>query len=740
MPYKTFADDRTYLTEKFRTLELDPASGADQETIENDIAELECRLADEGTPRAVVKARLFEYICANVRIGLSKHDLFPAFGCTDRNRRPVRKMLWKWADEITKKNCPAEWDEVAQLNRAGFHTIWRDFDHSVPDWHAVLELGFSGLRDRAREYRKKREEAGGLTAHAAAYFDGLEITSGAILNCIDRLIALAEVHPDAAHPRIIAQKNGLIRLRNNAPRSLYEALLLSYLYFIFGEHFDHIQVRSLGNLDRMLFPYFERDLQNGTLTEEGAREIFACYFMQWGSINNYWGQPFYLGGTKADGTTEYNELSYLILDVYDKLNITTPKIQLKIAANTPQKLLNTAFEMSRKRQRSLVFISEDNIRRIMMSYGHTAEEARTCDIRGCYELAVRGAGNETGAAHVNLLKAVELVFNNGVDPVTGCTIACKIKPLSEIGSFDEFFRTWLDYAGSITGKVLDYNDLLEKDLDLINPGSVISLSIRNSLETALDGFSRGCVYNNSTILLCGLATTVDALMAVKKFVFDKKEVTLNELKEILAANWEGHELLRQKALRSKEKYGNGREDVDFYANVIIKNLTRMINGRPNARGGEYRASGHCARQFITMGELTGATPDGRHAGDEFSKNLSPTMGADTNGVTALLKSIGTLDCVDLPGDFPLDIMLHPTTVQGEDGLNVMRSVLFEGFRRNCLSIQFNIVDAATLKKAQEEPGNYEGLQIRVCGWNVRFNDICRKEQDAYIERAMQISE
>lgn len=740
MPYKNYAEDRTYLTEKFRTLELDPSTGADQESIESGIETLAQDLEAQGLHRAVVKARLFEYICMNVRLGFSKHDFFPAFGCTDRNRRPVRKMLWKWADEVTAENCAEQWLDAAARNRAGIHTVWRDFDHSVPDWQAVLDLGFTGLRDRAREYRKKREGSSPLTADAAGYFDSLEITANAILNCIDRLIALAQTHPDAAHPRIAAQKNALTHLRNGAPRSLYEALLISYLYFIFGEHFDHIQVRSLGNLDRMLLPYYERDLKNGTLTTEGARELFACYFMQWGSINNYWGHPFYLGGTKADGSTEYNELSYLILDVYDKLDITTPKIQLKIASNTPRKLLDTAFEMVRKRQRALVFVSEENIRRIMMSYGHTAEEARTCDIRGCYEIAARGAGNETGSCHINLLKIVELIFNDGTDPVTGYNVACKTKKLEEIGSFDEFFRVWLDYARSVTASTLDHCDVLEKDLDRINPGGVVSLTVQNSLETALDAFTRGYVYNNTAILLCGLATTVDALMAVKKFVFDRKEVTLAEFKTILASNWKGHELLRLKALRSKEKFGNGLDEVDHYANVIVKNLTRMINGRPNARGGEYRASGHCARQFITMGELTGATPDGRRAGEEFSKNLSPAMGADTNGVTALLKSAGKLDCVDLPGDFPLDIMLHPTTVQGEAGLNVMQSVLFEGFRRNCLSIQFNIMDVEMLRKAQEKPEEYEGLQVRICGWNVRFNDICRKEQDAYIERAMQICE
>ena len=202
----------------------------------------------------------------------------------------------------------------------------------------------------------------------------------------------------------------------------------------------------------------------------------------------------------------------------------------------------------------------------------------------------------------------------------------------------------------------------------------------------------------------------------------------------------GAEKLRLRILRSRNKYGNGIPGVDCYAAALAHYFGGKLNLRPNSRGGWYQASGHSARTFIIMGERTGATPDGRRAGEEMSKNISPTMGADVNGVTALIDSATAIDCADLPGDFPLDVMMHPATVQGEEGLAAMRTLLYAYLAKYGMAIHFNIFDAAVLEDAQKHPEKYTGLQVRVCGWNVRFNDLAEKEQNAYIERARRIAE
>ena len=264
----------------------------------------------------------------------------------------------------------------------------------------------------------------------------------------------------------------------------------------------------------------------------------------------------------------------------------------------------------------------------------------------------------------------------------------------------------------------------------------MTLSTEHALKTRKDGFANGCPRGNNTgILSAGFGTTVDALLAVKEIVYEKKEMTLAELGKVMSENWKGHEALRLRMLRSRRKWGNNDPEANALGAELIDCFASQLNGMPNSRGGVFLAVGHSARQYLDLGAKTGATPDGRKNGDEMSKNLSPTMGADTEGATALVATLAASDVTKLPGDYPLDMMLHPSVCYGEKGLKAMRS-LVEIFHRNGGSvIQFTVFSAEELKDAQLHPEKYENLQVRVCGWNVRWNDLCKSEQDAYIRRA-----
>lgn len=736
MMYGTFEQDRPYLERKFRQEVCDPASGFDNETLKKNLMALASEL--EGLPHEIIKARAFSYVCENVRIDVNPQDWFVSFGCWNRHDRPLTALMFKWNDEVDAKYL-----QVGRLlneqNRSGASLVWKDFDHSVPDWDAVFHLGFPGLRERARHYRRERETSGELTEAAKTYFDGIEITYMAILKMLERFRDYALSHAEG-NERVLTVAEGLNTLIHGVPTNTYEVLQLVYLFFMFGEHIDRFQVRSLGNLDRTVYPYYCRDVQEKRYTVEQVREFFAYFLMQWASIDNYWGHPFYFGGTKANGESEINDLSYLILDVYDQLDIPTPKLQLKISPNTPTDFIDKALDMIRRGRNSIVFLSEPSIRRALLGLGCTEEEARTCAISGCYEFIPQARGNATAVGYINMLKPLELIFNNGVDPLTGIACGIKTGELSAMKTFDDFYAAYIRQLSHIIETVITCANDFEPYLHEINPAQVYSATIENSLQTAKDAFQDGSIYNISMILNAGFATAVDALMIVKESVFEKQEITLSEFRDILKANWVGHEKLRLKALRNNNKFGNGIDPVDFLAEGLARFLANKINLRPNARGGFYTASIHSARTFIVLGEKTGATPDGRLAGEEMSKNISPTMGMDVNGVTALVKSVTRIDSALFPGDFALDVMLHPATVQGEEGLAAMRTLLGTYMDKHGIAIHFNIFDANTLLDAQKHPEKYQGLQVRVCGWNVRFTDIAKKEQDQYIKRALNISE
>ena len=306
----------------------------------------------------------------------------------------------------------------------------------------------------------------------------------------------------------------------------------------------------------------------------------------------------------------------------------------------------------------------------------------------------------------------------------------------QLTTFNSFKAEYLRRLADVTDRCRKVAYEFEKVLSEVNSADCMTLATEHALKTRKDAFADGCPRgNNSTILSTGMGTAVDALLAVKELVYEKKEMSLADLGKIMAADWKGHEKLRLRMLRSKRKWGTNDPEANALGAELINCFSSKVNGKPNSRGGIFLASGHSARMYLNFAEKTGATPDGRKAGDELSKNLSPTMGADTEGATALVATLASSDVTKLPGDYPLDMMLHPSVCEGEKGLQAMKTLVRLFHRNGGSVIQFTVFSAEELRDAQKHPEKYENLQVRVCGWNVRWNDMTKKEQDAYIRRA-----
>ncbi len=712
--------------------EYDPGTGRSDEEIKQGLVELEKEYAT--SPHPVAKAKAIEYVLKNTRIDVNEHDYFIGLYTWDRVIEPT--TLDKWKNEVFTRILPEIDQSMNDLNESGAVSIWPDFDHVVPDWDSLMTLGFSGIRQRARDYRAMHERTRVLTPREEAFFDGIEIEYTAILAFVDRLYRYAQTKTNDKSAR---QAACLLHLRDGAPTDIYEAMQFIFLYFMISESVDCYQVRSLGNgLDATLYPFYQKDLQSGKYTRNEIRELLAYFLMQWASIGNYWGQPFYMGGTAADGTCLVNDLSHDILDVYRALGIYNPKIQIKYNHNIPLDFLNKVLDMIRVGQSSLVFCCEPGMWQAVMSYGASAEEARTMDIRGCYETGVRANEVCTATGYVNPLKAVVLALHDGIDPRTGKQVGVPVGAVSSFEEFEDFYTAFLKQYEHLIEETIRCANAYDPYMEYINPSSMYSATIKTDLERAYDGYGGGVKFNNSALLNCGLGTAVDAVMAVFELVYEKKEVTLAELKEILNRNWEGHETLRRKALHSSRKYGKNDTLTDMYATAISKFFCDRVNGRSNGRGGVYKAVLHSAMQFVWQGEKTEATPDGRKAGDEISKNASPTPGMDRNGATALIRSALKLHPSSYPESFCLDLMLHPSATEGEEGLAIMKSLLDVYTNNGGMSLQMNVFRAETLKDAQKHPEKYKNLQVRVCGWNVLWNNLSRAEQDAYIFRAENI--
>ena len=708
------SNDVGYLKRKWHTGVVDASKGLDAAGIQ---AEWRKIAAVAGEPWQIRKARMFALGCDRTAIGVSVHDWFPAVSPWSFHRgHPMKDVLKPRAAEVDRLRSPGLPRKIAAGTKDGSWVVWKDYSHCAPDWDDIISLGFPGMRKRLLDNWKDTD-----------YYRSRIIAADAMLRFVERLRSCAaEAAAETGDRRLEKQAESLGRLVAGKPLTSYDVLMFIYLEWVMGENFDFFQVRTLSNLDRILTPFYRADLAAGRTTEEEFRDQLAHFWWQWGSIDNYYGQPVYLGGTKADGTTEYTEVSRIILEVHDELALPTPKVHIKTGASTPDWVWRKTLDLAR-RQRSVTFCGEEPLARAITGLGYSAEQARTCAIWGCYEWGILDSCNDTIPSYISAIKPLEKLLQRAA--------AGKFDASDFAGFREEYFR--LLEKTSREARMLAFET--ERWVHEVNPSMLFSLSIGHSVKTGRDAFHDGTANgNNSHLLLVALGTAVDSLLAVEEIVYKERLMTLQELGAAMRSNWKGHEELRLKMLRSKRKWGNNVPDANALGREITRRFAKETNNLPNSRGGRFVSGGHSSRRFIDFGKKTGATPDGRKAGEELSKNLSPAMGVDTEGVTALINTIASIDPADMPMDLPLDVMLHPSAVAGEKGLDVMRAVTEVYHSKGLTLIQFNVFDAETLRDAQKNPRRYENLQVRVCGWNVRWNDLPKVQQDAYIRRAENI--
>lgn len=674
---------------------------------------------------AIRKARAMEFVLENTKILCDPRDLFPAINCVDR---PLYKtLIHDWEEEVFAI-LPGAKEEIAFLRAKGMARPALDYMHGVPVWDTLLELGFSGVLNRANEAKASLESKRTLNEEELAFFESIQISYEAIIRFVGRLAALAEKTDGCEN-----MAKALNSIKGGAATTFYEALMFEFLYFMISELVDLLPPRTLGNFDRLFYPYYQNDLKNG-VSEETLRTQLAYYFMQFTALGNYWGQPVYLGGTDGNGDTNINPLSYVFLDVYDKMGIYNPKIQIKYSLKIPEDFTLKALDMIRRGHNSIVFVSEDHIRKSLRYNGIDEREVVHTDVRGCYEFLLHGA-MDTEDQQINLLKPLEYVLHGGRDGLTGELIGLE-EPVC-FDTFEELFDAYKRQLKNLIDRVITLVNSLEGYLGYINPTSLPSATFPACLERAKDSFSGGGRTNNTYMLLGAVASIADSLMALKKYVYDEKIITLEEFIKVLDHNFVGYEAFRNKLVNDKEKYGNNLEAPDSIAREVVSFACDCIEKRPNApsRGGYWSCGAHIARGIYFLGEASMASPNGRLSGEELSKNMSPTMGANHKGLTAAVLSVTSFDMMRIQLDASLDAVISPSAAKGEEGLRAMLAVLNTFIELGGQAIHINMTDAETLRKAQKDPEHYKDIQVRVSGWNVLFHNVNKEEQDGFIRQA-----
>jgi len=591
-----------------------------------------------------------------------------------------------------------------------------DFSHTNPDWEEIEKLGLPGLKKRIEFFKSQNPDR-------QAFYDALLEIYDAIFAFIKRAAKEAE----CAGKHEMAQN--LLAQLNHAPETLYQAIQLNMICYVLQMNFDGSLVRALGRIDSMMEPY------KNDLSKEEICSLYRDWFLEMESFKVAANIPFAIGGTDLSGNEQTNDFSMLILNVFGELVVPHVKAHLLISKKTPDAFIRRAMELIRENRNSIVFMSDETVINSLIRLGEPIEDARHYAIVGCYEAGGYQEITSTCNGIVNLAKAVEYTMTGGFDLFTNTQI-CTISDTKDYSNFADFMNQYLQYVKEFCACSIQMTDLFEEDYDLIHGSPIFSSFYSSALEKGKDIYSEyGAKYNNSSINGIALGTAVDALVSIKKLVYEEKKLSLSDFVQILKDDWANNEVLRLYARNRLPKFGQGNPEADSIARQIMDTLYESVNGVPNKKGGIYRLGTFSIDWRWEWGEHTAASADGRRRGETLSQNTAATFGQAKQGATAHLSSVASLGLDRTPNGSIVDVDFHSSAVSGENGLNAMVSSVKTYFGQGGFAVHYNVLNGDVLRAAKKDPAKYPDLQVRLCGWNVLFNSLSEKEKDDFIFRS-----
>jgi len=684
-----------------------------------------------------------------------------------------------------KKTTFASDDETRRLYAEEIIPFWqgqsqreRIFAEMTPEWIEAYEAGVftEFMEQRApghtvldgKIYRKgmldfKKDIEAALAGldfmnDPEAYDKQEELRAMAV--SADAIIAFARRHAVKARELAAAEKDPARRkeleriaevcewVPAKAPRDFWEAL--QYYWFVhLGVITEYNTWDSFnpGRLDQHLWPFYQKGLADGTLTKEGARELLQAF---WVKFNNQPAPPkvgvtaeesgtytdfalINLGGLKEDGTDGVNDLSYLILDVIEEMRILQPSSMVQISAKGPDSFLLRALRIVKTGFGQPSIFNTDAIVQELVRQGKSVQDARNGGASGCVESGAFGKEAYILTGYFNLPKVFEITLNNGLDPRTEKRIGLETGDPLTFKTFDELFEAFRKQIRHFVDIKVRGSNVIERLYATFLPAPFLSILVDDCIKNGKDYHAGGARYNTNYIQGVGMGTITDVLSAIRFNVYDHGHFTMKELLAALGKNFEGSEGLRQRVLNRTPKFGNDDDYADGLMKRVFEAYFEAVDGRPTPRGGKYRINLLPTTVHIYFGKMTGATADGRLAGDAVSEGVSPVQGADRKGPTAVIKSLGKMDHVRTGGTL-LNQKFTPQLLAGDTGLAGVKDLVRSYFRLMGHHIQFNVVTADTLREAQKFPEKHRDLIVRVAGFSDYFVDCSTELQNEIIRR------
>ena len=536
-----------------------------------------------------------------------------------------------------------------------------------------------------------------------------------------------------------------------APRDFREALQMYwFMHLATITELNGWDSMNPGHLDRYFFPFYQQDCENGSLDREQAKEWLECFWIKFnnqpappkvgvtaaesGTYNDF--TNINLGGILPDGSDGVNELSYLMLEVMDSIHLLQPQANIQLSRKNPDRFLKSACRVIRNGYGYPSVFNADGAVEQMVRVGKDLVDAREGGTSGCVETGAFGKEAYILTGYLNTPKILEVTLNNGVDPRSGKRIGIATGDAAEFESFDDLFAAFNRQLQHFVDIKVQGNQFIEQIYAHDMPAVFLSVLIDDCIKKGMDYNAGGARYNTTYIQCVGIGTITDSLSAVSRHVFSDGSITMPALLAALADDFKGQDDLRQRLTDETPRYGNDDDSADDIMRRVFDALYDAIDGRPNARGGEYHVDMLPTTCHIYFGRILGASADGRKAGTPVSEGISPCQGADRNGPTAVLKSAAKMDQLRTGGTL-LNMKFLPSVLQDEEGITKLSHLVRTYFRMDGHHVQFNVVDAAMLREAQQNPEQHRDLIVRVAGYSDYFCDLSRELQDEIIGRTAQ---
>jgi formate C-acetyltransferase len=651
---------------------------------------------------------------------------------------------------------PKEWKDCYNAG------IFTEFQEQRAPGHTVLgaDMFKKGMSDLAREiaeYTDFTKEGSSLAEIEK------EDEYMAMIVVIDAINAFAKRHVDELHKLASEEqdahrKSELIEMAricrkvpNQAPETVHEAL--QHYWFIHLGVITEVNPWDSfnpGRLDQHLWPLYKKELEEGSITEERMYELLQAF---WIKFNNHPAPPkmgvtalesntytdfalINMGGLTEDGEDAVNPVSYMILEVIKEMRLLQPSSMIQVSEKNPDSFIEKAMEIVKTGFGQPSIFNTEAIIQELVNQGKSLIDARNGGCSGCVETGAFGTEAYLLTGYFNLAKILELTLNRGIDPLTNKQLGLITKEPRNFTSLEDLLEEYKKQIQYFADIKLNGNDIIEKIFMKNIPVPFLSILISDCIKNGKDYMSGGARYNSSYIQGVGLGSTTDMLTSLKYHVFDNKTYTMDSMLKAIKDNYIGHDKILRELIFKTPKYGNDDDYADENANIIFETFHSAIDGRKTPRGGTYRINMLPTTCHVYFGSKTGATPDGRLAGEPFSEGISPFQGTDTQGPTAVLKSASKFNHLKTGGTL-LNQKFTPSLLSDEKGIKNIVHLVRAYFKMQGHHIQFNVVDEDTLKHAQEYPHLHKDLIVRVAGYSDYFNDLGEDLQNEIIRRTEQ---